>query len=51
MRNPPVAICAGEARQRLVPLIEQVNFDHAPVRITSKAGDAVLVSAADCRRL
>ena len=27
--------------------MEQVNTDHEPVRITSKAGDAVLMSADD----
>jgi antitoxin YefM len=42
-----VAISASEARARLFPLIEQVNDDHEPVRITSRGGDAVLMSAAD----
>jgi len=28
-------------------LIQQVNDDHVPVRITSKVGDAVLMSAED----
>jgi antitoxin YefM len=42
-----MTISASEARQRLFPLIEQVNTDHEPVRITSRAGDAVLMSAAD----
>jgi antitoxin YefM len=42
-----VSISASEARQRLFPLLEQVNTDHEPVRITSKAGDAVLMSADD----
>lgn len=42
-----MAISASEARQRLFPLLEQVNSDHEPVRITSKAGDAVLMSASD----
>ncbi len=42
-----MAISASEARQRLFPLIEQVNNDHEPVRITSRAGEAVLMSAAD----
>jgi len=42
-----MTISASEARQRLFPLIEQVNVDHEPVRITSRAGDAVLMSAAD----
>jgi prevent-host-death family protein len=30
-----------------VPLIQQVNDDHEPVRINSKGGDAVLMSAQD----
>jgi antitoxin YefM len=42
-----VAISASEARSRLFPLIQQVNDDHEPVRISSKGGDAVLMSAAD----
>jgi antitoxin YefM len=42
-----VAISASEARSRLFPLIQQVNEDHEPLRITSKAGDAVLMSADD----
>jgi len=42
-----MSISASEARQRLFPLIEQVNTDHEPVRISSKAGEAVLMSADD----
>ncbi len=42
-----MTISASEARQRLFPLLEQVNTDHEPVRITSRAGDAVLMSADD----
>ena len=42
-----MSISASEACQRLFPLLEQVNTDHEPVRITSKAGDAVLMSADD----
>jgi len=42
-----MSISASEARRRLFPLLEQVNTDHQPVRITSKAGDAVLMSADD----
>jgi antitoxin YefM len=42
-----VAISASEARSRLFPLIQQVNDDHVPVRINSRDGDAVLMSAAD----
>jgi antitoxin YefM len=36
---------ASEARQRLFPLIEQVNNDQEPVEIVSRAGTAYLVSA------
>jgi len=42
-----VAITASEARKNLFPLIEQVNNDRKPVEITSKRGDAVLLSRAD----
>ena len=42
-----MTISASEARSRLFPLIQQVNDDHAPVRISSKAGDVVLMSAED----
>ncbi|WP_106818160.1 type II toxin-antitoxin system Phd/YefM family antitoxin [Janibacter massiliensis] len=42
-----MAITASEARKRLFPLIEQVNEDRAPVEITSRAGDAILISKAD----
>ena len=42
-----MTISASQARERLFPLLEQVNTDHEPVRITSKAGDAVLMSADD----
>jgi len=38
---------ASEARKQLFPLIEQVNADRKPVEITSKRGDAVLLSRAD----
>ena len=38
---------ASEARKNLFPLLGQVNEDHDVVRITSKAGNAVLVSEAD----
>ncbi|MFD0357371.1 type II toxin-antitoxin system Phd/YefM family antitoxin [Streptomyces sp. NPDC127110] len=40
-------ISASEARKTLFPLIERVNNDHVPVRISSKNGDAVLMSAED----
>jgi antitoxin YefM len=42
-----VALTASEARKNLFPLIEQVNNDRQPVEITSKRGDAVLISRAD----
>ncbi|OYN90524.1 type II toxin-antitoxin system Phd/YefM family antitoxin [Parenemella sanctibonifatiensis] len=40
-------ITASEARSRLFPLIEQVNDDRSAVEITSKRGNAVLMSADD----
>lgn len=42
-----MAITASEARKNLFPLIEQVNDDRQPVEITSKRGDAVLLSKQD----
>lgn len=42
-----MTVSASEARSRLFPLIQQVNDDHEPVRISSKNGDAVLMSADD----
>lgn len=42
-----MAISASEARSRLFPLLQQVNDDHVPVRISSKSGDVVLMSAED----
>jgi antitoxin YefM len=42
-----VAVTASEARKNLFPLIEQVNNDRTPVEITSRRGDAVLMSRAD----
>jgi antitoxin YefM len=42
-----MSITASEARRNLFPLIEQVNDDRTPVEITSKRGDAVLMSRAD----
>lgn len=40
-----MAITASEARKNLFPLIEQVNNDRAPMEITSKHGNAVLIAA------
>lgn len=42
-----MAISASEARKNLVPLIEKVNADRTPIEITSRRGDAVLMSRAD----
>jgi len=42
-----MTITATEARQRLFPLIEQVNDDRQAVHITSKRGNAVLVAEDD----
>lgn len=42
-----MAITASEARKNLFPLIAKVNDDREPVEITSKHGDAVLLSRAD----
>lgn len=39
-----MAVTATEARKNLFPLIQQVNEDHAVVEITSRNGDAVLMS-------
>lgn len=46
-----MAITASEARKNLFPLIEQVNEDRIPIEITSKRGDAVLISIDDYRAL
>ncbi|HEU0190400.1 MAG TPA: type II toxin-antitoxin system prevent-host-death family antitoxin [Mycobacterium sp.] len=42
-----MSISASEARRRLFPLLEQVNEDHVAIRIASKSGDVVLMSADD----
>ncbi len=42
-----MAVTASEARKNLFPLIEKVNADRTPVEITSRRGDAVLMSRAD----
>jgi antitoxin YefM len=42
-----MTLTASEARKQLFPLIEKVNEDREPVAITSKRGDAVLLSRAD----
>jgi antitoxin YefM len=40
-----VAITASQARATLFPLIEKVSADMALVLITSKNGNAILISA------
>lgn len=42
-----MAITASEARKKLFPLIEQVNEDRTVIEITSKNGNAVLMSVAE----
>lgn len=42
-----MSVTASEARKNLFPLIEQVNQDHSPVEITSRRGDAVLLSRSE----
>ncbi|HQK60081.1 MAG TPA: type II toxin-antitoxin system prevent-host-death family antitoxin [Dermatophilaceae bacterium] len=42
-----MSITASEARRNLFPLIEQVNEDHTPIEISSRRGNAVLMSRAD----
>jgi len=46
-----VAITASEARKNLFPLIQRVNDDRTPIEITSRHGDAVLMSRADYEAL
>jgi antitoxin YefM len=44
-------ISASQARANLFRLVEQVNKDHLPRTITSKKGDAVLLSKEDWESL
>ena len=46
-----MSVTASEARQRLFPLIEEVNADQIAVEIVSKKGTAYLVSADEYRSL
>jgi antitoxin YefM len=46
-----MSVTASEARQRLFPLIEEVNEDQVAVEIVSKTGTAFLVSADEYRSL
>ena len=40
-----MSVTASEARKNLFPLIERVNNDRVTVEITSRRGNAVLISA------
>ena len=40
-----MSVTASEARKQLFPLIEKVNNDRVAVEITSRRGNAVLISA------
>ena len=42
-----MAVTAIEARKNLLSLIEKVNDDRTPIEVTSRRGDAVLLSRAD----
>ncbi len=42
-----MAITASVARAQLFPLIEQVNEDMKPIFITSRSGNAVLISESE----
>jgi len=46
-----MSVTASEARQRLFPLIEEVNNDQVAVEIVSRKGTAYLVSADEYRSL
>lgn len=46
-----MAVTASEARKNLFPLIERVNEDRTIIEITSRRGDAVLMSRADYEAL
>lgn len=46
-----MAITASDARKNLFSLLEQVNNDRTPVEITSRRGDAVLISRVDFEAL
>jgi len=46
-----MSVTASEARQRLFPLIQQVNDDQEAIEIVSKKGTAYLVSENEYRSL
>ena len=45
------SVSVTEARKRLYALIHEVSMSHQPVQITSKRGNAVLLSADDWRAI
>jgi len=47
LREVEMSVTASEARRTLFPLIAQVNDDRSAIEITSKHGNAVLMSAED----
>ncbi|MGN6680461.1 MAG: type II toxin-antitoxin system Phd/YefM family antitoxin [Streptosporangiaceae bacterium] len=46
-----MAMTASEARKSLYRLIEKVNEDRTPIAITSRRGDAVLLSRSEYEAL
>lgn len=46
-----MSVTASEARKNLFPLIEKVNEDRSAIEITSRRGDAVLISRAEYEAL
>lgn len=50
-KEESVAITASEARRELFPLIEKVNDDRTAIEITSKRGNAVLMSLTEYESL
>jgi antitoxin YefM len=46
-----MTVTATEARQHLYELVKQSVKGHVPIKITSKAGDAVLLSEEDYENL
>jgi antitoxin YefM len=44
-------VTATKARSTLAALIQEANASHEPIQITSKGGNAVLVSEADWRAI
>ena len=47
LKDQIMAVTASKARKKLLSLIAKVNADGAPVEVTSKRGNAILMSADD----